>query len=165
MPQASRNVLQHWAGCISMKFQIIQAMQKAYIQMLSYCLCVVQTPAWVTAHKAGKPGTDCTTCRHFNRLESILSNWFWSKLLPGSSASLSLLYCLTPSVWGDAQFLLLTLGGRGLVNLLSFRNFLTLLLFTFLLKELLCWVECFNLGENIHHRAKHSYIHKTLKYF
>lgn len=43
-------------------------------------------------------------------------------------------------------------GGRGLVKLISFRNFLKRLLklFSFRLNELPCRIKCFNLSDNCH---------------
>ena len=65
---------------------------------------------WVTTHEFWKPRPQCIACRHFNRLESVLSR---CDSLSGSSACLrafpSRLYCLYmpgeehPSEFGQFQ--------------------------------------------------------------
>lgn len=53
----------------------------------------------------------------------------------------------------DSQFSLLTLAGRSLETLVSFRDFLSgFELFSFLFKELPCWMECFYHGGNSNNR-------------
>ena len=89
-----------------------------------------------------------TACRQLSRLENILLRCLsWSKSLEGCSS------CSESSL---KTYSLLTLSGRSLGNLLSFREFLRLffLLFTSLLKELPCKMECFNLRGNLHNIAK-----------
>lgn len=83
------------------------------------------TPTWVTAHKSWEPGAHCTACRQLNRLRSVFSNWLsWSKSLQSRWSGLSLLCSLALSECDSLQPF--PQGGRGLVNLISFGDFLKL---------------------------------------
>lgn len=100
----------------------------------------------------------CTACRQLNRLESVFSRCLsWSKHLPAADWFLLLLSCWSQSLLCSpasfclrgTQLLSPPLAGQGLVSLLSFREFLkSLWLFIFLLKELPCWREHFDLGRD-----------------
>jgi hypothetical protein len=107
------------------------------------------SPSW-------EPGALPTACRQLSRLENILPRCLsWSKSLEGCSSC------------SESSYSLLTLAGRSLGNLLSFREFLRLflLLFTSLLKELPSRIECFNLRGSLYktHRDKctltQTYVH------
>lgn len=96
-----------------------------------------------------EPGAHCTACRQLNRLESG-SNPYVGRL----SAS-SRLLVWSQNSWqlfpvSPCSLVLLTLAGRQLINLVSFRNFLKL--FTFLPKELPYRMEYFSLRGNCYIR-------------
>ena len=99
------------------------------------------TPAWVAGHRSVAPGAHCTagregTCQIGESFPSDCAKQsadvcFSSAASLVSESSLQLvlsesLHRLTLSE-RDSQLLLLTVGGRGLVNLASFRNFLKFL--------------------------------------
>jgi hypothetical protein len=91
----------------------------------------------------------------FNRLESILSNCLCgSKPLQGSSTSLVGLRMTLSS------HLLLILGGRGFINLVSFRDFLKLFLFVYLYLKVTCKMECFNRRGNFYTTFGNNYLPK-----
>ena len=92
------------------------------------------TPAWVTAHKDGKPGAYSTAYRQLTRKESILSrcsvglNLSQGALLFSASSEHLVwpqsLLCSSASLWEGLLALYVYLAGRSLVNLISFRDFL-----------------------------------------
>jgi hypothetical protein len=132
-------------------------------------------PARMTAHKAGnlehtaQPAGHSTGWRvalpgpllvsASSKVAQLVSassrQLVWSQSL-GSLSPLKVSVQLSFCLWErDSHLLLLTLAGRGLVNLVHFRDFLKLFeLFTSLLKELPCKMECFNLRGNLHNIAK-----------
>jgi hypothetical protein len=64
-----------------------------------------------------------------SRLEGVLSRCLnWLKALPGCSAGFCFLQAAGPVSESSLQLLSFTLAGRGLVNLVSFRDFLKLFL-------------------------------------
>lgn len=87
------------------------------------CITQMTTPEWVTAQGNWELGPHHTTCRQL-----------WKPCLPGVSTSLSLFLSSTFS----SEVLR---GGRSLVNLVNFRDFLKLLSSKF--KGLPCRTECF----------------------
>ena len=81
------------------------------------------------------PGAQFIAQGQLSTLENVLFKWpSWSKPLAGNSADvlhLQALFCSLSSLLlglseRNAQILLLTLTGRNLVKLVSFRNFLKL---------------------------------------
>lgn len=71
-------------------------------------------PVWVTANKSWGPGACHTACRKLNRLDSILPRCLvWSKCLPGSGWSQSLL-------WNFFEILLCRSASLGLGGHLAF---------------------------------------------
>lgn len=75
-----------------------------------------------------EPGTHFIACRQLNSLESVCSEVLWSKPPLGSLAGLRVFSTAQlPFLCGDSQLSLFTVEGRGLVNLVGFRDFLKLL--------------------------------------
>lgn len=105
-----------------------------------------------------EPGAHCFQA--VQQVKDVLSRCLLgTKPLPGSIGfcfsgqvvwpQAAFLLFKAPPVWPSdftAQLLLFTLAGRGLVNLISFPDFLKVFeLFTFLLELLPCRIECFYL--------------------
>lgn len=98
------------------------------------------TPAWVTALESWKPEVHHTACRQLDMGESLSSSFLsWSEPPLGSSASLKVLVGLTAYK---------KLGRKE--DIVSVKNFLKFLLFTFLsFKKFQCNIECLISLQNI----------------